>query len=180
MAAAAAPFDAARSAEASTYATKDFAAAEAKLAEARSAMNDPCRYREVRALADEAGKMARAAGDAAVAEKARLERERQLAEEQRKLEEEARRLKEEQERQRNMFPPTYTVAKGDSLWRIAGMERVYGQPIFWPVLHDANGAQISDPNLIYPGQELQIPRGLTESQMTQKLHELWGRYGQED
>ncbi len=51
---------------------------------------------------------------------------------------------------------TYTVKKNDSLWRIAGRE--YGDPNKWPVIYRANQDKIKNPNLIYAGQELQIPQ----------------------
>lgn len=49
----------------------------------------------------------------------------------------------------------YTVEKGDTLSRIA--ERYYGQPSKWRLIYEANQNTISDPDLIYPGQELEIP-----------------------
>jgi DNA-binding protein H-NS len=51
---------------------------------------------------------------------------------------------------------TYTVEKNDSLWKIA--KGAYGDPYKWPVIYRANKDKISNPNLIYPGQELQIPQ----------------------
>ena len=51
---------------------------------------------------------------------------------------------------------TYTVGKNDSLWRIA--DKQYGDPYKWPVILRANKDKIPNPNLIYPGQELQIPQ----------------------
>ena len=63
---------------------------------------------------------------------------------------------------------TYTVIKGDCLWKISGMESIYGNPRLWPVLWDANKdgvvsapasvpTAIRNPNLIYPGQVLRVP-----------------------
>jgi nucleoid-associated protein YgaU len=48
---------------------------------------------------------------------------------------------------------TYTVAKGDSLWRIA--EKIYGNGSDFKKIARANS--ISDPDHIRPGQELVIP-----------------------
>lgn len=53
-------------------------------------------------------------------------------------------------------PTSYTVKKGDSLWRIAG--RVYGNPFKWPRIYQANKEKIKTPNKIYPGQVLTIPQ----------------------
>ena len=47
------------------------------------------------------------------------------------------------------------VKKGDCLWRIA--EKVYGNGFLWKKLFEANRNKIKDPNLIYPGQILNIP-----------------------
>lgn len=52
-------------------------------------------------------------------------------------------------------PGFYRVTPGDSLWSIA--ETVYGDPHLWPLIYDANREQISDPDLIFPHQELAIP-----------------------
>lgn len=70
---------------------------------------------------------------------------------------------------------TYTVVKGDCLWKISKMK--YNSPYYWPAIWEANkngvvnAAQlkhrshkkITNPNLIYPGQVLKIPT-LTEAQ----------------
>lgn len=50
----------------------------------------------------------------------------------------------------------YTVKKGDTLWDIAGVKM--GNPNNWPVLFALNKAQISNPNLIHPGQVLMVPQ----------------------
>jgi nucleoid-associated protein YgaU len=50
---------------------------------------------------------------------------------------------------------TYTVESGDSLSAIA--LSVYGDAGRWPEIFEANKHQLSNPNLIYPGQELRIP-----------------------
>ncbi len=51
---------------------------------------------------------------------------------------------------------TYTVQAGDTLFGIA--LRYYGHGRYWRGLFVANQDQISDPNLIYVGQVLTIPR----------------------
>lgn len=54
-------------------------------------------------------------------------------------------------------PPeqSYTVASGDSLSKIA--KRFYGDANQWRKIYDANRDQIENPDLIHPGQELEIP-----------------------
>jgi nucleoid-associated protein YgaU len=50
----------------------------------------------------------------------------------------------------------YTVRRGDSLSLIARAK--YGDAMRWPTIYEANRDQIKDPNLIYPGQVLRIPK----------------------
>jgi LysM repeat protein len=49
---------------------------------------------------------------------------------------------------------TYTVASGDTLYKIAAANGVSGG---WEAVYQANSDIIPDPNLIYPGQVLRIP-----------------------
>lgn len=50
---------------------------------------------------------------------------------------------------------TYTVQQGDSLSRIA--KETYGDGTKWKAIFEANRDQISNPDLIHPGQVLKIP-----------------------
>jgi nucleoid-associated protein YgaU len=50
---------------------------------------------------------------------------------------------------------TYTVQKGDSLSKIA--KHQYGDARKWPSIFEANRDQITNPDLIHPGQVLKIP-----------------------
>ncbi len=50
----------------------------------------------------------------------------------------------------------YTVKSGDTLSKIA--KRFYGNAMKYPVIFEANREVIKDPNLIYPGQVLRIPK----------------------
>jgi nucleoid-associated protein YgaU len=52
-------------------------------------------------------------------------------------------------------PQTYTVNKGDTLSKIA--REFYGSANRWHEIFDANRDQLSDPDLIKPGQVLKIP-----------------------
>jgi len=49
-------------------------------------------------------------------------------------------------------PDRYTVKRGDTLWDLSGMYLT--SPWRWPELWGMNKDQISNPHLIYPGQEL--------------------------
>ena len=50
----------------------------------------------------------------------------------------------------------YTVKRGDSLSKIA--KSFYGNAMKYPVIFEANREVIKDPDLIYPGQVLRIPK----------------------
>ena len=53
---------------------------------------------------------------------------------------------------------TYTVVAGDSLSKIA--RREYGDESKWPRIYEANRGTISNPDLIHPGQVLNLPSDL--------------------
>ncbi|MGD8896258.1 MAG: peptidoglycan-binding protein LysM [Acidobacteriota bacterium] len=50
----------------------------------------------------------------------------------------------------------HTVVAGDSLSKIA--KEVYGDPMKYPVIFEANKPMLKDPDKIYPGQVLRIPK----------------------
>jgi LysM repeat protein len=50
----------------------------------------------------------------------------------------------------------YVVKKGDTLWDIAGMKKIYSDNFLWPLLFKANRDQIEDPDIIEVGQELSV------------------------
>jgi DNA-binding SARP family transcriptional activator/LysM repeat protein len=59
-------------------------------------------------------------------------------------------------------PPVHVVQPGDTLWDIA--QQHLGDPYRWPEIYDLNqgrpqpdGTTLTDPNLIYPGWNLQLP-----------------------
>lgn len=65
-----------------------------------------------------------------------------------------------EETQRSGEPDTaagdsYTVQSGDCLWNIA--RSLYGDGSRWREIYNLNTDKISNPNLIYPGQELTLP-----------------------
>ena len=107
---------------------------------------------------------------AAVREVSELERHQAMiavvleAQARRRAEEEARR-KAEQEAWLKAHPPNYVVQRGDHLWGIAGMSKIYEASKFWPLIYDANRGQINDPDLIFPNQNLTIPREMSDGEM---------------
>lgn len=52
----------------------------------------------------------------------------------------------------------WSVRPGDSLWRISSHEDVYGDGAQWRRIFESNRGAVRDPDRIYPGQELSIPR----------------------
>ena len=56
------------------------------------------------------------------------------------------------------FPDTWTVYAGEYLSKIASYWEVYDDASAWPRLYEANRDQIRDPDVIHPGQVLNIPR----------------------
>lgn len=60
---------------------------------------------------------------------------------------------------------SYTVASGDNLWNISDMEEIYATPYNWPLILKANSGEITDADLIYPGQVFDIPRGMGQSEI---------------
>ena len=50
----------------------------------------------------------------------------------------------------------YTIQSGDSLSKIA--KRYYGDAMKWPALFDANRGVIENADLIYPGQQIRVPK----------------------
>lgn len=61
---------------------------------------------------------------------------------------------------------THTVKRGETLPYIASLPEVYNDPGQWPLLYRANRDQIRDPNYIWPGQVLRIPRNTKRDDTT--------------
>lgn len=61
-------------------------------------------------------------------------------------------------------PTDYEVQSGDTLWGIA--KRVYGDPLQWRAIARANS--LANPNMIRPGQRLQLPAATTATATMQK------------
>lgn len=67
----------------------------------------------------------------------------------------AQRLEFLQQRLADSFK-AYKVVSGDSLWRIAGRDSVYGNPELWPLIWHANSDELKSPHQLLAGQLLKI------------------------
>jgi len=56
----------------------------------------------------------------------------------------------------NVNSETYTVQSGDTLWKIS--EQVYGDGSSYMKIFEANTGLLENPDQIFPGQELTIPK----------------------
>ena len=56
------------------------------------------------------------------------------------------------------LPTSHVVTKGECLWWIAEYQQVYNDPFMWPLIYKANRDIIKNPDLIYAGQTLEVPR----------------------
>jgi hypothetical protein len=63
----------------------------------------------------------------------------------------------------------YVVQAGDHLWGISSQPKVYGDPYQWPLLFKRNRSDITDADLIYPGQMIQIERDLSDFQIQEAI-----------
>jgi len=117
-------------------------AADKKLKEAEA------KLKEAEAKLEEAEKEATEAELKAAREE--RQRRREDWEMKRRLREEAAEKEKEEKAAR-----TYVVKSGDSLSKIAA--ELLGDGSRWPEIFEANKDKIKDPNLIYPGQEFDIP-----------------------
>lgn len=71
---------------------------------------------------------------------------------------------------------SFTVEKGQSLWSIAQSEAGYGKSCNWPLIYKANKELVQDPDLIYPGQKLVLPKHVTAAE-SDKACEAAAQYG---
>jgi nucleoid-associated protein YgaU len=71
------------------------------------------------------------------------------------------------------LPNVYVVQRGDFLYKISGFETIYADPLKWKRIYRANKEDIKNPNLIYPDQELAIPREWPHSYTVREGESLW-------
>ena len=61
------------------------------------------------------------------------------------------------------LPSTYTVEKCDDLYSIAAKPQIYDNWCLWPLIYHANQDKIKNPNRIYEGTVLTIPRDVNDA-----------------
>ncbi len=59
----------------------------------------------------------------------------------------------------------YTVKPHDTLWDIAGRSSVYGDSFQWPLLFKSNRDKIQDPDLIYPQQDFEVHKTVSDAEV---------------
>jgi len=64
---------------------------------------------------------------------------------------------------------SYTVVKGDHLWGISSMSKIYGNPYKWPLILKANTDKVKDADLIQPGWVLTITRGDSDAEVARAV-----------
>lgn len=81
---------------------------------------------------------------------------------------------------RTVATNTYTVgtwAKDrDCLWNISGKEQIYNDPFMWPKIWQANADKIRNPDVIFPGQVLQIPPAGPKNDAELRAERLYYRH----
>lgn len=92
-------------------------------------------------------------------EEERLARARALEKAQKEAAE-AERKKAKPPVKEPVLVPSWSVRRGESLPLIASRAEVYGDRNLWPLIYRANRDQIRDPQHIWPGQILRVPRNL--------------------
>ncbi|BCH53825.1 Ig-like domain-containing protein [Agrobacterium vitis] len=63
------------------------------------------------------------------------------------------------------------IRRGDTLWQIS--RRVYGQGVRYTTIYVANAEQISNPDLIEPGQTFTVPDQSMPDDEAEKIHRKW-------
>lgn len=74
----------------------------------------------------------------------------------------------------------YEIKSGDTLWGIAAKPDVYGDPNMWPIIYKYNISKLDNPNVIHPGLDLSIPRGLSEEEKADAISKARSVKGQWD
>jgi len=83
-----------------------------------------------------------------------------MSENEQKINEIESLIAQAREKGKSAVPPSYTVVRGDYLWKIASKEDIYNDAYAWMRIYTSNRDQIKDANLIYVDQVFSIPRAV--------------------
>jgi len=72
------------------------------------------------------------------------------------------------------------VKDGDSLWMISADRQVYGDPLLYYLIIDANKQALKDPDKLKPGQTLKIEHDVTKRARAEALKRAWARKEQQE
>lgn len=67
----------------------------------------------------------------------------------------------------------------DCLWNIAGKIEIYGDPMLWPKIWQANKEIIRNPDIIHPGQVLTLPEKAPKNETEMKAERKYWRMKRE-
>lgn len=69
------------------------------------------------------------------------------------------------------YPSFYTVKEGETLEEIADLPYIYNDRYQWPIIYKFNRNQVRDPNKLYKGQILKIPRNVSLNEIIKAREE---------
>jgi len=81
------------------------------------------------------------------------------------------------------LPKTHKLVYGECLWKLAGYEEIYKDPLKWPRIWRGNKQLIEDPDWVLAGWEIQIPREYPTKHVVEqdewlgKIASYWEVYG---
>jgi nucleoid-associated protein YgaU len=64
-----------------------------------------------------------------------------------------------------VYPTIYVVKRNETLPSIAARHEIYNDSFMWPLIYKANRDQIKDPKVVYAGQDLKIPRDISNDEI---------------
>jgi len=99
--------------------------------------------------------------DLAIKEAAKIKLEARKEAEKIKRESQVKAASLRMEEFERIYPVTYKVKKGETLVDIAQRREIFNDKYMWPLIYKANRDQMRDPQVVFPGQVLSIPRDLS-------------------
>ncbi len=141
--------------EGASVAADELAAAKEAYSTAK-AMHDEKRYEESIEYSKEAGRLAGIVAMTRPAQEDTSVAQKDEDEDDAEISKAAEELEKAEEKDYTLYTVVYRKGPKDCLWRIAG--RHYQNPRKWKKIYQANKDRIKNPDLIYPGWVLKIPK----------------------